>query len=90
LLLLALVLTGIARAVMTVSSEFFTNTAGALATQPPPVPADRLFRRPAAAVRASNSRLSAALAWPFRLMGRLLSPAEDRFKRLDRALARML
>ncbi|MBI2965992.1 MAG: hypothetical protein HYY34_07300 [Chloroflexi bacterium] len=32
MLLLALVLTGIARAVMTVSSEFFTNTAVALST----------------------------------------------------------
>src|SRR3990167_4786974 len=38
LLLLALVSTGIARAAMTVSREFFTNTAGALATPPGPNP----------------------------------------------------
>lgn len=38
LLLLALVPTGIARAVMTVLREFFTSTAGAIASPPGPNP----------------------------------------------------
>ncbi len=90
LLLSALVPTGIGRAAITVSREFFTNTAGALAAQPPPASADQSSRRTVGIVHASSSRLRAAFAWPFRQVGQLLSPAEDRFKRLDRALARML
>ncbi|MBI4218810.1 MAG: hypothetical protein HY682_01615 [Chloroflexi bacterium] len=73
LLLLALVSTGIARAVMTVSNEFFTNTAGALGTPAGP-----------------NPRLRAVFAWPFRKIGRLLTPAEGAFRRLDQAVLRML
>lgn len=73
LLLLVLVPTGIARAAMTVLREFFTSTAGALASPPGP-----------------NPRLRAALAWPLSRVGRLLTPADDTFRRLDAALARML